>query len=71
MGIPTQRLDTPPPATHPIPPREPAGTGITHEVAIRKKEIKKSFTMRACEGHRVLSGYAALYWKGGSLIEGN
>ncbi len=33
-------------------------------------ERKKSLTMRACERHRVLGGYAALYWRGGSLVIG-
>ena len=32
-GIPTQRLDTHSPATHHVPPWEPAGIGTTHEVA--------------------------------------
>ena len=40
-------------------------------VIFRKKGKKKSLTMRACEGHRVLNGYAALYWRGGGLVQGN
>ena len=46
------------------------GFGI-FKILERKKERKKSLTMRACEGHRVINGYAAMYWRGGSLIEGN
>jgi hypothetical protein len=34
-------------------------------------ERKISLTQRAFKGHRVLSGYAALYWRGGSLAKGN
>ena len=34
-------------------------------------ERKKSLTKRAFKGHRVLNGYATLYWRGGSLVEGN
>jgi len=34
-------------------------------------ERKKSLTMRACEGHRVFSGYATMHWRGGSLVGGN
>jgi hypothetical protein len=35
------------------------------------KERMKSLTKRTFKGHRVLSGYATLYWRGGSLVEGN
>jgi hypothetical protein len=40
-------------------------------VTNKMKERKKSLSKRAFKGHRVLSGYAALYWRGGSLVEGN
>jgi len=37
----------------------------------QKENRKKFLTKRAFKGYCVLSGYAALYWRGGSLVEGN
>ncbi len=44
---------------------------LMDNIHMRKKKRKKSLTKRAFKGHRVLSGYSTLYWRSGSLVEGN
>ena len=51
-------------------PEKPAEKNRLLPLKLEKKR-KKSLTKRAFKRHRVLSGYATLYWRGGSLVEGN